>query len=248
MSLEQQIKDDIHRRIDEKFRRGQGHGGLLPGMVLIVIGSLVLLDHMGILSVDRIWRFWPLLLITLGIYKLFEGCNRVFGVLLLLVGSMLLLNNLGYTRMSLWDLWPIALIGIGLAVIWNRFELPKLQRAGPGGPNSINESAVFGGVQRRIHVSNFVGGNIAALFGGVEVDFRSADIEGEEAVLYIEAVFGGIEVTIPDRWLIHWEGQNIFGGYSDETRPPLPDVPGAPPKKRLVLRGHAIFGGITVRS
>lgn len=222
--------------------------GLFPGLFLVVIGSVVLLDHMGIISADRLWRFWPLLLIAAGIFKLYEGYNRVFGVVIVIVGALFLGNNLGYTRLSWGELWPLVLIGVGLTLIWNKFEIPKLQRMSPGGPNSINELAIFGGVQRRIHVNDFKGGSISALFGGVEVDFRSADIEGEEAVLLIEAAFGGIEVTVPDRWLVLWEGQNIFGGYTDETRPPLPDVPGAPPKKRLILRGHAVFGGITVKS
>jgi hypothetical protein len=80
------------------------------------------------------------------------------------------------------------------------------------------------------------------------VDFRTADIEGEEAVVYVEAIFGGIELTVPDNWAVVYEGQSIFGGFSDETRPPLPEVPGARTRKRLILRGRALFGGIVVKS
>jgi len=64
----------------------------------------------------------------------------------------------------------------------------------------------------------------------------------------VEAVFGGIEIVVPERWTVVYEGQSIFGGYTDETRPPLPDVPGAPPRKRLILRGRALFGGINVKN
>ena len=234
----------METQITNRYRRA----GLFPGLMLMLIGSLVLLDHMGIISSDRVWKFWPLLLIAVGTIKLFEGCNRVLGVVLVLVGLALLGNNLGLTRLSWADLWPIALIGAGFAIIWSRFEIPRMPRTASGGPTSINEFALFGGVERRLHINNFRGGSITAIFGGVEVDFRSADIEGEEATVYLEAVFGGIEVTIPDRWVALWEGQNIFGGYSDETRPPLPDVPGAAPKKRLILRGRAVFGGITVKN
>jgi len=107
---------------------------------------------------------------------------------------------------------------------------------------------MFGGVERRVNISNFVGGTATAIFGGVELDFRSAEIEGEEAVVLVEAIFGGIEIVVPERWTVIYEGHSIFGGYSDETRPPLPDVPGAAPKKRLVLRGRAVFGGINVKN
>jgi predicted membrane protein len=225
---------------------------LLPGAVLVLAGTVVLLDHMGVISSDRLWRFWPALLIAVGAFKFFRECNRVSGAILMLLGGVLLLNNLGYTRLSWWDIWPIALIAAGVALMWSRFELPRIPRTASGGPNSgpnsINEYAMFGGVERRISVSNFTGGTATATFGGIELDFRSADIEGEEAVLYIEAVFGGIEVTVPEPWTVIYEGQSIFGGYSDETRPPLPELPGASPRKRLILRGRAVFGGISVKN
>jgi predicted membrane protein len=243
------VKEESEKRnMEEQTTNRYRRTGLFPGLLLMLIGGVVLLDHMGIISSERLWKFWPVLLIAVGALKLFEGCNRAIGAVLVLVGGLFLGNNLGYIRLSWGDLWPLALIGAGLALIWNRFELPTLPRASTWTANSINEFALFGGVERRVHVSNFTGGSITAVFGGVEVDFRTADIEGEEAVMYIEAIFGGIEVTVPDRWLVQWEGQNIFGGYTDETRPPLPDMPGAGPKKRLILRGRAVFGGINVRS
>jgi predicted membrane protein len=105
---------------------------------------------------------------------------------------------------------------------------------------------LFGGVERRISVNNFRRGNVSAILGGVELDFRSADIEGEEAILYVEAIFGGIELTVPERWHVVYEGESIFGGYNDETRPPVVDAMATAPKKYLILRGRAVFGGITV--
>lgn len=251
-TLGEQIRQDVHDRMQEKLNRRLNRRGMLPGLVLVLIGTVVLLDHMGLVSTDRLWKFWPALLIVVGAFKFFRECNRVFGAILMLIGGVLLLNNLGYTRLSWWDIWPIALIAAGVALMWSRFELPRIPRTASGapnsGPNSINEYAMFGGVERRISVNNFTGGTATATFGGIELDFRSADIEGEEAVLYIEAIFGGIEVTVPERWTVIYEGQSIFGGYSDETRPPLPDLPGAPPRKRLILRGRAVFGGISVKN
>ncbi len=87
-----------------------------------------------------------------------------------------------------------------------------------------------------------------SVFGGVEVDFRTADIEGEEAIVYVEAIFGGIELKVPERWKVVFQGQSIFGGYSDETRPPLADALGTAPRKTLILRGKAVFGGINVKN
>lgn len=227
----------------------RGPSRWLPGAVLIIIGTLILLDHMDVINGSRIWRFWPVLLIIVGIAKVVNEGKRVGGVMLILVGAFFTAEHLGY-RPFTWDtLWPVLIILAGVAMIWGRFDRQMMSSSVAGAETDKLEAfALFGGIERRIHTSNFVGGQITATFGGVEIDFRSADIAGEEAQMYLDAVFGGIELVIPERWTVVWDGQNIFGGYSDETRPPLPDVPGAPPKKRLVLRGRALFGGISVKN
>lgn len=257
----------IHRDIDERMAgrlsgfRARSGGGLLPGAILIAIGTAILLDHMGVIPVDRIWRFWPLILIAVGAVRFVETtCNRIFSVMLMLIGTLFLLGNLGLLHLSWAELWPIILIAVGTMMIWGRMSLPHGPPTAPRNPNDAGNpdetgstdkllvNTMFGGIERRITSSNFKRGSVQAIFGGIELDFRSADIEGEEAVLFVEAVFGGIDIVVPERWMPIYEGQSIFGGYSDETRPPLPEVPGAPPRKRLILRGQAFFGGITVKN
>jgi predicted membrane protein len=170
--------------------------------------------------------------------------------MLVLVGVFFMLQNLGYGLFSWANFWPVLIIGAGVAMIWGRFDRPQRMpyAANERSDNLVQAFAIFGGIERRVHTNNFKGGQLTAMFGGVEMDFRSADIEGEEASIYVDAVFGGIELVVPDRWTVVWEGQNIFGGYSDETRAPLPDVAGAAPRKRLILQGHAVFGGVAVKN
>jgi predicted membrane protein len=251
----QKFSDDLHERIHRgihdriRMRQNMRHGGALwPGVILVIIGTAILLDHMGIIPGDHLWRFWPVILIVAGVVKFSEGCNRLVAVIMMGFGSLFLLANLGYLHFSWAELWPIILIVAGATMIWGRMSLPKLPAVESGDPNTLNASTLFGGLERRITTNNFTRGTISATFGGVELDFRSADIQGEEAVLYVEALFGGIDIVIPDRWMALYEGQSIFGGFADETRPPLPEVPGAPPRKRLIIRGQAVFGGITVKN
>jgi predicted membrane protein len=221
----------------------------LPGAMLILVGTVVLLDHLNVVHVDRFWKYWPLLLVVLGIAKIVNEGRRVGGVLLVLLGGFLLAEHWGYTSLSWGNIWPMLLIAGGVAMIWGRFDLPQLRPAVAGDAREeIQAFALFGGVERRISVKNFRRGTVSAIFGGVELDFRSADIEGEEAILYVEAILGGIEVTVPEQWHVVFEGESIFGGYSDETRPPAVDALGTAPKKYLILRGRAVFGGIVVKS
>jgi len=249
-NLHARVHQEVHDRIAGRRQVHLGRsGGLLPGAILMIIGTAILLDHMGVIPVDRLWRFWPLILIVAGLVRFVETpCNRVFSAMLMLIGTLFLLGNLGLLRLGWGELWPLVLITIGAMMIWGRMSIPNRPPDEPGNPNKLTATTLFGGVERRITTSNFIGGNVTATFGGIELDFRSADIEGEEAVLNVEAVFGGIDIVIPERWMAIYEGQSMFGGYSDQTRPPLPEVPGAAPRKHLILRGQAVFGGITVKN
>ena len=248
------LRDRIRRDVNDAMmgRRARARRdvrpGMLPGLILVIIGTVILLDHMGYIPLDRMWRLWPLILIVSGTVQFFYRTNRPTGAVMFVIGVLFLGNNFGLIRLNWNDMWPLVLIGAGVALIWSRFEVPRMQSVQTGDPSMANAYAMFGGVERRISANNFKTGDISAIFGGVELDFRSADIEGEEAILYVEAVFGGIEIVVPDRWTVIYEGQSVFGGFSDETRPPLPEVPGALPKKRLILRGRAVFGGITVKN
>jgi len=47
--------------------RGRGRGGVVTGGIFILIGLAFLLDHLGIISIDNLWRFWPLLLVLTGV-------------------------------------------------------------------------------------------------------------------------------------------------------------------------------------
>ncbi len=250
------LRAKIHARTNAGIFSGnrppKRSNGIIPGIVLIAVGSVFLLDHLGLIHAESLWKFWPLILVTVGLFKLLNPGERVMGIGFILVGALLQLHELRMIGLSWGTIWPFILIFVGVSLIWNRFEGPKVlilpDSVASGGHDTVNEYALFGGVERRVTVNNFRGGNVTAIFGGVELDFRSAEIEGEEATLVVEAAFGGIEIIIPERWNVSFQVQSIFAGYSDETRPPLPDPVGAPPRKTLVVHGRATFGGITVKN
>jgi predicted membrane protein len=263
------FKNEIHRSIHENIRRNMGERmrrssrppGMAAGLILIAVGTLFLLGHMGLVNTGRLWKFWPLIIVVVGLVKFFKERSQVGGAITIVIGVLLQLNQLGYLQLSWGSVWPLILIAAGIAMIWSRFEVPKFPTppadagiagmgtvSGTSSYETLNEYALFGGIERRMHTNSFRGGSIVSVFGGVEVDFLSADIEGQEAVIYVEAIFGGIELRVPERWKVVFQGQSIFGGYSDETRPPLADTPGSTPRKTLILRGKAVFGGINVKN
>jgi predicted membrane protein len=80
------------------------------------------------------------------------------------------------------------------------------------------------------------------MMGGCEIDLSQASMRGEAAVFDIFAMMGGIEIRVPEDWAVENQGLALLGGFEDKTRRPL-DA-----KKRLVLRGFALMGGVEVKN
>jgi predicted membrane protein len=264
--LHDQIHSDIHAFVNtgnagQGKRRpgfigigihGGGGGGLAWGAVLILVGLAFLLDHMGFIHVDRIWRFWPMLLVFAGAINFMSRERRFWGVILLVAGGFLQLNQLGITHFGWADFWPIVLIAAGLLVMWGSIEArrsPRVLSSAGGDPrNTLNEAVVFGGLERRVTSQDFQGGRINAVFGGVEIDLKEASMQSDEATLEINAIFGGVELRVPDSWQVVFRGSPIFGGIEDKTRTPRTDDPANPKGKALILTGAVIFGGVEIKN
>lgn len=230
--------------------RGRGGGGLLMGTILVLVGLAFLLDHMGYVSVYSLWRFWPVLVVLAGVAN-FVSRNRPWGLFLMAVGVLLQLNELGITHFGWRDFWPMMLIALGILVLWGSFgwrNPPPVPASTGGDPRTtLNEAVVFGGLERRMISQDFQGGDITAIFGGVELDLTEAHILGNEATLAITAIFGGVELRIPVGWQIAFRGAPIFGGVEDKTRTAHVDDP-ATPLKTLIITGAVIFGGLEIKN
>ena len=58
-------------------------------------------------------------------------------------------------------------------------------------------------------------------------------------------VLGG-EIRIPETWHVVIEASALFGAFMDETRQRPPEDANA--AKRLIIRGTALFGGISIQN
>jgi hypothetical protein len=229
----------------------QSHGRWIPALVLIGLGALLFLNNLHIIYLRDLFRYWPVILIAVGLFKLVDSADshqRTAGAVLLAVGAVVLAVNLGFWGMVWRDFWPLVLIGLGVAMLANRLTWPWDDRTLPDAPapKSLREAAVFGGGKRKISVPDFQGGKLDAVFGGFEVDLRQAGIAGDSAVLEINAVFGGAEVKVPRSWEVVMRGAGVFGGYADSTD--HPDRAQYPNPKRLIVRGAAVFGGVEIKN
>ena len=105
-------------------RRGwKADSRLIPGLVLVLLGILLMLANLGLLEIERLWRFWPVILIAFGLHRILEkpAHRRGSGVVLLVVGIVFQLRNLGWMPLNLGHLeqyWPLILIVVGIYTIW----------------------------------------------------------------------------------------------------------------------------------
>lgn len=235
---------------------------LFSGFVFLAIGLVFLLGNMGYVDVNAIWRFWPVILIALGVFKLvgsYDDIRGSSGVFWIVVGTLFLAGNFNVLRIALRDTWPVILIGIGCLLLW-RSAISRRQletedephdesekRTEPDPPTSSNSvlsaTAILGGAVRRNNSQDFRGGDVTAIMGGSEIDLRTANITPpHEAVLEVFAMWGGIVLKVPPDWTVIGRVDPILGGFDDKTTPPKDE------SKRFVVRGTVVMGGIEVRN
>jgi hypothetical protein len=137
------------------------------GVFVVLMGLALLLDQMGVLPAHHITRFWPAILIALGLSTLTRGRRRgsVTGLVLIVVGSWLLLNELGLLQQEPWEfIWPLIVVVIG-ARIMMRGSRDNDWRPPPGGtpngppPSSSNPPNNFSNPNDSSNSNNFSGPN-----------------------------------------------------------------------------------------
>jgi predicted membrane protein len=233
--------------------RGKGHPeasrvGLVWGALIVAAGVLLLLDHMGFLAIGSLFRFWPMILIFFGVGHLFTPSSRAWGGILIVVGGVFQLNSLGITHLGFADMWPLAIIAVGLILMWGALKPAMVVKGGIDAADVLEAVAIFGGTERRIKSQTFKGGRVTSIFGGVELDFRYANIDGDEATLDINCIFGGVEIRVPDTWNVQSRSIPVLGGFSDKTGPSAlaPQDPSGAKRKTLIVTGAVIFGGVEI--
>ena len=221
---------------------------LVVGAFIILLGLLFMLENLDILDVGSVLRFWPAVFIAIGIVKFMNAPSKadsVGGVIWMTVGTLLLLASIGVLRVGVWQLvWPIGLVALGGYIVWQAVGgSARMAAAGGSSDDRVSGLAIMGGVVRQSNAQNFRGGDLTAIMGGCEADLRRASIESNEAVIEAFALWGGIDIRVPEDWTVVGKVLPIMGAFEDKTRPPADGG-----KKRLVVRGVVLMGGVEVKN
>lgn len=223
---------------------------LILGVVVIVLGVTWTLDNFNIRFAHDIWRmvwrYWPIALVVVGVAQIGQArtwAGYAGGLIWLVAGAWLMGQTLGIIHVSLWAMWPLVLVVFGAWILLNGIRPPGTGvRSASVSDQTVGAIAVMSGVKRRSASPDFRGGDLIAFMGGTTLDLRDAGIASGEARIEVFAMWGGIEVFVPEGWVVVDKVFPFMGGVDDKTRRPTAEAP-----PRLVVKGLVIMGGVEIK-
>jgi predicted membrane protein len=204
------------------LQRGERHSAL-RALVLIVVGGWLLLNTLGLVSLD-IWEFaWPLLLVFIGARIMMRSQGRRSGASQDLPGAGP----------------PSGTTPTGQGP--SGFNSASAS-ANTSEPVHGSLFALLSSSKRRWGKSTFRGADATAFMGGCELDLRDALMSsGELAVVDVFVLMGGVNIFVPPNWTVSQEVVPLLGGVHDKTR----SIP-SNPAQHLLVRGTVVMGGVEI--
>lgn len=275
---------------DIKYTNNSNKGKSVAGAILLIVGVLLLINQFDFFFLPN-WLFsWEMMLIAIGFYL---GSKNNFrnsaSVILIIIGSAFLLEEIIPGLRSRDIAWPIMIICFGLWMITKRnkkiklndwgnrsgnkkdwkeyktaeepvvdYTVPPASSSTETPPLSVDENpytrrsdadyidavSIFGGVKKTVLSKDFKGGDIVNIFGGVELDFTQANINGQ-VTIDITQFFGGIKIIVPPHWKVVSDLAAVFASVDDKRIRTAAPIDG---DKVLILKGTSFFAGVDIRS
>jgi lia operon protein LiaF len=196
--------------------------GFWFGLILIIVGTLLLLDSMDVVEFSESFgTYWPVLLIVWGLSRLFRPTKP---------------SVMGMGTTSAGGGIPGA-----TTTIYPSTEL-----------NYIASRTTFGDYRLAVQSKNFSGGNIETTFGNFDLDLLGAQLADGDYSLSLETVFGNTVVQLPKDMPFAIFARTSMGRVrvgdmkgSSSLDYRSPEFDGARSRLRLLVKES--FGNITIR-
>lgn len=224
---------------------------LLWGVVLIIIGMLWSLNALEITNINYFFDgWWTLFIIVPSFIGLLTEKNKQVSLIGLLIGAFLLAScqNLIDFEIIKKLAVPAIIVIIGISLILGAL-FTKRPSSSPSAPakksqsvNARNVSAIFSGQNVKYNADTYFDGiELNAVFGGIKCDIKDAVIT-QDCVINVCAIFGGVDVFLPDNVNIECHSTSLFGGLSNHKGEiKMPDAP------TVYINATCLFGGADVK-
>lgn len=223
-------------------------GNILWGLVFITIGIIFGLNAMGVTNINIFFKgWWTLFIIVPSIIEFIKGEGRIWSFIWLVVGIVLLLCAQGFLSFNLIGklIFPFILVMIGISILFrdniHKKVNGKIKELNSNKDNLQEYCATFGSQNADFAGQEFKGANLDAVFGSVELRLEKANIT-KDAIINANAIFGGIEITVPTNVNIQVKSTPIFGGTSNKAKNQYNES-----LPTIYINSNAIFGGVEIK-
>lgn len=221
-------------------------GNVLWGIVLVILGLIFGLNALEITNIDVFFDgWWTLLIIVPSFIDLFTDNDKTGSIIGIIIGFVLLACSQDLLSFEIvWKLIvPIVLVVIGLSMIFKDFlkkeisdEIKKLNK---NSKDNKEYCAAFSGQDINFDNEEFNGANISAIFGGVKLDLRKANIKSNQ-VINATSIFGGIDILVPNNVKVITQATSVFGGTDNKCSNNDSEIV-------LYVNSTAVFGGVEIK-
>ena len=221
---------------------------VIVGILLIALGVILGGNALGWFNIELLFDgWWTLFIIVPCFIGLFTDNDKKGSIIGLAVGILLLLACQNVMDFDIvWKLLlPIIVIVIGLSLVFknsfNKEANEKINELNKKLNSDEGYTATFSGQEIKLDNEQFNGTTINAVFGGVKLDLRNA-IMKKDVVINASAIFGGVDLIVPDNVIIKVKPTSIFGGVENKKNPV--DKKGA---ITIYVNATCIFGGVDIK-
>jgi len=272
----EEIKKEI--KPDLKSRYSKDKNNIWVGFLLLIVGGVLFAKQAGILF--PAWMFnWHFVLIVLGLLiGIKHGFRNATWLILILVGSFFLIEDL-YPALAIHQYeWPLGIIAIGIFFIfrprhtnrqiwWEQFEAQHTNARGQERRQARREQKEK--YRNTFSTTGYAQGedyiDVVSVLGGIKKNILSKNFKGGESISFL----GGTELNLSQADIngrVVLELTQILGGTKLiipphwDVKSELITVFGSIDDKRsienvvidenkiLVLKGVSVLGGIDIRS
>jgi predicted membrane protein len=220
------------------------------GAVLIIAGLGWGLSELGLVEFNIFFKgWWTLFIIIPCAVSLFTSPDKLSAGIGVAIGVILLLcvRDVIEYDMIMKLVVPAIIVIIGVKLIANAFGEKKTKTIEESLRRNADDLehvfALFTGEEVKCDGKVFRGAELNAIFGGIDYDLRGAVIEPDCAIK-ATAIFGGIEIIVPDNVKVRVKSTGIFGGTSNKARRPDDKAEGV---ITLYVSSLALFGGVDIK-
>lgn len=222
---------------------------LIWGLVLVVIGVILGGNAVGLFNIDIFFNGWWTLFIIIpcfiGLIKDNEKTGSIIGIF---IGVILLLTCQDVIDFDVIAklIVPFIVIIIGLSLIFKNIFNSKIReeikKINVKNAKKEEYASTFSSQNIKLDNEEFEGTELTAVFGGIKLDLRDSIIK-EDVVINASAIFGGIDIFVPDDVIVKTKSNSIFGGIDNKKKKNNDEKK----KHTLYVNATCLFGGVDIK-